>query len=76
LALGNASYSIYLWHLFTLGALRIVWVRYVLHESLVSAVAFIAVALAGLRGGRIRGVSMDREAPDGADARIVHSVPS
>jgi exopolysaccharide production protein ExoZ len=46
LALGNASYSIYLTHLFTLAALRIVWTHAVPHVSLVSAVAFMAVAIA------------------------------
>jgi exopolysaccharide production protein ExoZ len=46
LALGDASYSIYLTHLFALAALRIVWIRAVPHESLVSAAAFMAVALA------------------------------
>jgi exopolysaccharide production protein ExoZ len=45
LALGNASYSIYLSHLFTLGALRTVWVRLVPHESLGSAIAFMAISL-------------------------------
>jgi exopolysaccharide production protein ExoZ len=46
LALGDASYSIYLTHLFTLGALRIAWVRLVPHESLGAAIAFMVVALA------------------------------
>jgi exopolysaccharide production protein ExoZ len=46
LGLGNASYSIYLTHIFTLGALRVVWVRLVPHVSLESAIAFMLVALA------------------------------
>lgn len=46
LALGDASYSIYLTHLFTLAALRIVWTHAVPHVSMASAVAFMAVALA------------------------------
>jgi exopolysaccharide production protein ExoZ len=45
LALGDASYSIYLTHLFTLAALRIVWVRAVPTESLCSAIAFVTLAL-------------------------------
>lgn len=43
--LGNASYSIYLTHLFTLGALRIAWVRLVPAVSLPSTLAFMGVAL-------------------------------
>jgi len=45
-ALGDASYSIYLTHLFTLGALRLVWVHAV-HRSdnLPAASAFMAVAM-------------------------------
>jgi len=50
LALGDASYSIYLTHLFTLAALRIVWVRAMPSESLVSAIAFLAVAIAACAG--------------------------
>jgi exopolysaccharide production protein ExoZ len=45
LALGDASYSIYLSHIFTLGVLRTAWVRLVPHVTLVSAIAFMAVAL-------------------------------
>ena len=45
LALGDASYSIYLSHLFTLGALRVIWVRVVPHASLASSVAFMTAAL-------------------------------
>jgi exopolysaccharide production protein ExoZ len=46
LALGDASYSIYLTHLFTLAALRIVWVRVLpAPESLAAAIAFMVVAI-------------------------------
>jgi exopolysaccharide production protein ExoZ len=43
--LGDASYSIYLTHLFTLGGLRVVWVRLVPIVSLTGAIAFLATAL-------------------------------
>jgi exopolysaccharide production protein ExoZ len=43
--LGDASYSIYLSHIFTLVALRAAWHRLVPHESIASAVAFMAVSL-------------------------------
>ena len=46
LELGNASYSIYLSHLFALGALRVVWVRLVPTLALGSAWAFMMVGLA------------------------------
>jgi exopolysaccharide production protein ExoZ len=46
LAMGDASYSIYLTHLFTLGATRVVWVRLVPDASLSLAVAFMITALA------------------------------
>jgi exopolysaccharide production protein ExoZ len=45
LALGDASYSIYLSHLFTLGVLRVAWVRVFAHATLVNSIAFMAVAL-------------------------------
>jgi exopolysaccharide production protein ExoZ len=43
--LGDASYSIYLTHLFTLGGLRVVWVRLVPIASLTGAIAFLTTAL-------------------------------
>jgi exopolysaccharide production protein ExoZ len=45
LALGDASYSIYLTHIFTLGALREVWVHLVPQVSLVLAITFMVIAL-------------------------------
>lgn len=45
LALGDASYSIYLTHLFTLGALRVLWVRLVPDVTLESSVAFVALCM-------------------------------
>ena len=45
LALGDASYSIYLTHLFTLGVLRVVWAHVIPQVSLFSAMAFMVVAL-------------------------------
>lgn len=45
LALGDASYSIYLTHLFTLGVLRVVWGRFA-PENGASAIAFVLVSLA------------------------------
>jgi exopolysaccharide production protein ExoZ len=45
LALGNASYSIYLSHLFTLGALRTVWVHIVPSVTLSTVIAFVAVGV-------------------------------
>jgi exopolysaccharide production protein ExoZ len=45
LELGNASYSIYLTHLFTLGGLRAVWVRLLPQVSMEYAIAFMAAAL-------------------------------
>jgi exopolysaccharide production protein ExoZ len=45
-ALGDASYSIYLSHLFTLGALRFVWARLIFAGlSPTSSIAFMAVSL-------------------------------
>jgi exopolysaccharide production protein ExoZ len=46
MALGDASYSIYLTHIFTLGALRIIWVRVVPDASMASSIALMAVSLA------------------------------
>lgn len=47
LTLGDASYSIYLTHIFTLGALRGPWVKMVpVSNTLASASAFMVVALA------------------------------
>jgi exopolysaccharide production protein ExoZ len=45
LVLGDASYSIYLTHPFTLAALRVVWLRLVPHVSLASVISFMALAL-------------------------------
>jgi exopolysaccharide production protein ExoZ len=45
LALGDASYSIYLTHLFTLGALREVWLHLVPERSSVLAFSFMISAL-------------------------------
>jgi exopolysaccharide production protein ExoZ len=45
LALGDASYSIYLTHLFTLGGLHAVWSRMVPTASMASSIALIAVSL-------------------------------
>jgi exopolysaccharide production protein ExoZ len=45
MALGDASYSIYLTHVFTLGALRVVWVRLVPDASMTSSVMLMAVSL-------------------------------
>jgi exopolysaccharide production protein ExoZ len=47
LELGNASYSIYLTHLFTLGALRVPWMRFIPNMSQGSAIAFMSLALLG-----------------------------
>lgn len=47
LELGNASYSIYLTHLFTLGILRVVWMRFIPGISAAGAAAFMALALVG-----------------------------
>lgn len=44
LTLGDASYSIYLTHLFSLGALRVVWAK-LAPESATSAIGFIVAAL-------------------------------
>lgn len=46
LELGNASYSIYLTHLFALGILRAVWVRAWPQVSMGSSIVFMATALA------------------------------
>lgn len=45
LALGDASYSIYLTHIFTLGALRVVWVRLVPTATMASSIALMVVSL-------------------------------
>jgi exopolysaccharide production protein ExoZ len=46
LALGNASYSIYLTHIFTLGALRVLWLRLLPNSTLTSSIALMVVSLA------------------------------
>lgn len=45
LLLGDASYSIYLTHIFTLGALRVIWTRLVHSTAAPYSIAFLAVAL-------------------------------
>ena len=45
MALGDASYSIYLTHIFTLGALRVVWVRLVPEATMASSIALMAASL-------------------------------
>lgn len=45
LALGDASYSIYLSHLFTLGLMRALWVRVVPTASLPASIAWMGLAL-------------------------------
>jgi exopolysaccharide production protein ExoZ len=44
-AIGDASYSIYLTHIFTLGALRVVWTHLVPVASMVSSVILMAASL-------------------------------
>jgi exopolysaccharide production protein ExoZ len=46
-ALGDASYSIYLTHLFTLGAMRVVWSHFVHTATVGSSIAWMAVSLVG-----------------------------
>lgn len=46
MALGDASYSIYLTHIFTLGLLRVVWVKLVPVASMSSSVALLVVSMA------------------------------
>jgi exopolysaccharide production protein ExoZ len=45
MALGDASYSIYLTHIFTLGALRVVWMRFAPTASLTTSIAWMVFAL-------------------------------
>jgi exopolysaccharide production protein ExoZ len=45
LALGDASYSIYLTHIFTLGALRVVWLKLVHVNGVAPSIAFMVTAL-------------------------------
>jgi exopolysaccharide production protein ExoZ len=45
LELGNASYSIYLTHLFALGGLRVIWARLMPQVSMQYAIAFMVAAL-------------------------------
>lgn len=45
-ALGDASYSIYLTHIFTLGALRVVWSAVVPQASMASSVILMAISMA------------------------------
>jgi peptidoglycan/LPS O-acetylase OafA/YrhL len=45
MALGDASYSIYLTYIFTLGALRVVWVRLVPAATMTSSIMLMAVSL-------------------------------
>jgi exopolysaccharide production protein ExoZ len=47
MALGDASYSIYLTHIFTLGALRLLWGHFIPKPTLASSIAWMAVALVG-----------------------------
>lgn len=46
--LGDASYSIYLMHIFTLGALRVAWVQ--LPPGSLGAASFAQVSMSGLSG--------------------------
>lgn len=46
LALGDASYSIYLTHLFPLAALRVLWLHFSPHVSILTVSAFMAMSLA------------------------------
>jgi len=55
LALGNASYSIYLTHIFILGALRMVWMHLVPQASSASAVTFMIIALVACAAGGVAG---------------------
>jgi exopolysaccharide production protein ExoZ len=45
MALGDASYSIYLTHIFTLGAMRVVWTRFVPTASLTTSILWMVFAL-------------------------------
>jgi exopolysaccharide production protein ExoZ len=45
LALGNASYSIYLTHLFILAALRVIWIKLVPDVSFASALSIMVIAI-------------------------------
>jgi exopolysaccharide production protein ExoZ len=45
LLLGDASYSIYLTHLFTLGAIRVLWVRLVPEATVASSAMLVVVSL-------------------------------
>lgn len=47
MALGDASYSIYLTHLFTLGVLRVLWSHFVHTPTLGSSIAWMAMATVG-----------------------------
>jgi exopolysaccharide production protein ExoZ len=53
--LGDASYSIYLSHIFLLGALRVVWAKFGLeHSSAIYAVAFaVASMIIAIIGGAV-----------------------
>jgi exopolysaccharide production protein ExoZ len=50
LELGNASYSIYLTHLFTLGGLRVLWVHLVPSATVTSSAVLMVVSLAASAG--------------------------
>jgi exopolysaccharide production protein ExoZ len=45
MGLGDASYSIYLTHIFTLGALRMVWIRLVPQATMPSSIALMLASL-------------------------------
>jgi exopolysaccharide production protein ExoZ len=45
LALGDASYSIYLTHIFTLGALRVLWIRFVPVASMATSLVWMGIAV-------------------------------
>jgi exopolysaccharide production protein ExoZ len=47
MALGDASYSIYLTHVFTLGALRVLWSHFIHNATLGLSIAWVALSLVG-----------------------------
>ena len=62
-ALGDASYSLYLTHIFTLGALRVVW-GWLLPAppTLATTIAFMLLSLVVVQRRRLAGLSLDRDA--------------
>lgn len=76
MALGDASYSIYLTHIFTLGVLRVLWSHFVHTATLEQSIAWVALALVGSAiAGWICFMSLERPITRGLRLLTRHFAP-